>query len=96
MLVMNAPAEQLTSRAPSERPVLGLAGGHRTRVRSYSLDVTKRVAALPSHCSIHRTIENNRFQRTLTGQRQIFQAASPSPTEKKMISARPTMLSIGT
>ena len=44
----------------------------------------------------HRTIENNRFQRTTQGQRQIFQAASPSPTEKKMISARPTILSIGT
>ena len=44
----------------------------------------------------HRTIENNLSQRTTHGQRHTFQAASPSPTEKKMISARPTMLSIGT
>src|SRR5262245_53955478 len=44
----------------------------------------------------HRTIKNNLFQRTTHGQRQTFQAASPSPTEKKMSSARPTMLSIGT
>src|SRR5262249_3792435 len=44
----------------------------------------------------HRTIENNRFQRTTQGQRQIFHAASPSPTEKKISSARPTILSIGT
>ena len=44
----------------------------------------------------HRTIENSRSQRTTHGQRHTFHAASPSPTEKKMISARPTMLSIGT
>ena len=44
----------------------------------------------------HRTIVNNRSQRTTHGQRHTFHAASPSPTEKKMISARPTMLSIGT
>src|SRR4029079_7902013 len=44
----------------------------------------------------HRTIVNSRSQRTTQGQRHTFHAGSPSPTEKKMISARPTMLSIGT
>src|SRR6185295_5144258 len=45
--------------------------------------------------SAHRTIVNSLVQRTTHGQRHTFHAASPS-TEKKMISARPTMLSNGT
>ncbi len=44
----------------------------------------------------HRTIVNSRLQRTVQGQRQISQACSPSPIEKKMIWARPTMFSNGT
>src|SRR5215471_15477696 len=36
----------------------------------------------------YRTILNSRFQRTVHGQRQICQAYSPSPMEKKMIWAR--------
>ena len=44
----------------------------------------------------HRTIVNNRLQRTVQGQRQIIQACSPSAIEKKMIWARPTIFSNGT
>ena len=39
---------------------------------------------------------NSRFQRTVHGQRQNCQAAAPSSTEKKMISARPIRFSAGT
>ena len=39
---------------------------------------------------------NSRFQRTVHGQRQNCQAGAPSPTEKKMISARPIRFSAGT
>src|SRR5450755_483856 len=45
---------------------------------------------------VHRTILNNRFQRTAVGQRQNIQTCSPSAMEKKIIWARPTMFSIGT
>src|SRR5262249_54165946 len=44
----------------------------------------------------HRTIVNSRSHRTDHGQRQNAQPRSPSWTEKKMISARPTMFSNGT
>ena len=42
------------------------------------------------------TIVNSRLQRTDHGQRHTSQARSPSPIEKKMICARPTMFSSGT
>jgi hypothetical protein len=44
----------------------------------------------------HRTIVNRRLQRSDPGQRHTCQACVPSPTEKKMISARPMMFSNGT
>src|SRR5579863_8512718 len=44
----------------------------------------------------HLTKVNNRSQRTSHGQRQISQAWVPSLIEKKMICARPMMLSYGT
>ena len=44
----------------------------------------------------HRTIVSSRSHRTDHGQRQNAQPRSPSWTEKKMISARPTMFSNGT
>src|SRR5262245_14359973 len=44
----------------------------------------------------HLTIVNRRFQRTAHGQRHTIQACSPSRIEKKMICARPTMISNGT
>ena len=44
----------------------------------------------------HRTIVNNRLQRTDQGQRHTSRARSPSATEKKMIWARPMMFSNGT
>src|SRR3954469_15440718 len=64
------------------------------RIADPALELFAGVGAL--RLAAHRTIENNLSQRTTHGQRHTFQAASPSPTEKKMISARPTMLSIGT
>src|SRR4029077_10253693 len=64
------------------------------RVADPPLELLARLGAL---ClAAHRTIVNSLSQRTTHGQRHTFQAASPSPTEKKMISARPTILSIGT
>src|SRR5947209_3497089 len=64
------------------------------RVADAALELLARLGAL--RLAAHRTIVNSLSQRTTHGQRHTFQAASPSPTEKKMISARPTMLSIGT
>src|SRR3954471_15592866 len=64
------------------------------RIANPALEFLARLGAL--RLPAHRTIENSLSQRTTHGQRHTFQAASPSPTEKKMISARPTMLSIGT
>src|SRR5215831_4162929 len=48
------------------------------------------LASLPA---AHRTIVNRRLQRTDHGQFQKCQAGSPSPTEKKMICARPIRFS---
>ncbi len=47
-------------------------------------------------CLRHRTGLNSRFQRTVQGHSQIFQAGWPSPLEKKISSARPMRLTAGT
>src|SRR5208283_4697973 len=46
--------------------------------------------------SIHLTAWNMRLRRRSQGQRQNCQAGAPSPTEKKITSARPSRFSNGT